>query len=269
MLYFVSDRTGWWNLYRWRDNQVEAAVPDGSRVRPAAVGFRRLASMASHPNDKLSAATPRTAVTIWPRSTPKRKRCDDIELPFSAISQVRVAADRVRFHRRVGDRAERHRRIGSGDESTRSVCADRAKQLSMPAISPTPRADRISQPNSGLTAHGYFYPPQNRDYAAPANEKPPLLVMSHGGPTSSSSGVAEILDSILDQPRHRRARCELRRQHRLRPRLSRTAERPTGASSMSMTASTARAIWRSAAKSTATAWRSAAAAPAATRRSAR
>ena len=39
----------------------------------------------------------------------------------------------------------------------------------------------------GLTAHGNFYPPQNRDYAAPENEKPPLLVMSHGGPTSSSS----------------------------------------------------------------------------------
>jgi len=40
---------------------------------------------------------------------------------------------------------------------------------------------------NALTAHGYFYPPRNRDYAASANEKPPLLVISHGGPTSSSS----------------------------------------------------------------------------------
>jgi dipeptidyl aminopeptidase/acylaminoacyl peptidase len=39
----------------------------------------------------------------------------------------------------------------------------------------------------GLTSHGYFYSPRNQDYTATANEKPPLVVMSHGGPTSSSS----------------------------------------------------------------------------------
>jgi dipeptidyl aminopeptidase/acylaminoacyl peptidase len=39
----------------------------------------------------------------------------------------------------------------------------------------------------GLTSNGYFYPPRNQDYTAAENEKPPLVVMSHGGPTSSSS----------------------------------------------------------------------------------
>jgi dipeptidyl aminopeptidase/acylaminoacyl peptidase len=50
----------------------------------------------------------------------------------------------------------------------------------------TPRALEFPSEN-GLSAHGNFYPPHNCDYAAPPNEKPPLLVMSHGGPTSSSS----------------------------------------------------------------------------------
>jgi dipeptidyl aminopeptidase/acylaminoacyl peptidase len=49
-----------------------------------------------------------------------------------------------------------------------------------------PRAIDFPTAND-LISHGYFYPPRNRDYGAPANEKPPLLVMSHGGPTSSSS----------------------------------------------------------------------------------
>ncbi|MRX28460.1 S9 family peptidase [Kangiella sp. HZ709] len=32
-------------------------------------------------------------------------------------------------------------------------------------------------------AHGFFYPPANDDYQNPTNELPPLIVMSHGGPT--------------------------------------------------------------------------------------
>jgi dipeptidyl aminopeptidase/acylaminoacyl peptidase len=39
---------------------------------------------------------------------------------------------------------------------------------------------------AGLTAFGYFYLPRNPEYQAPQGEKPPLLVMSHGGPTGAT-----------------------------------------------------------------------------------
>src|SRR5204863_609128 len=38
----------------------------------------------------------------------------------------------------------------------------------------------------GLTAHGFYYPPQNCDFNGPADGRPPLLVKSHGGPTSAA-----------------------------------------------------------------------------------
>jgi dipeptidyl aminopeptidase/acylaminoacyl peptidase len=41
--------------------------------------------------------------------------------------------------------------------------------------------------DGGATAYGLFYAPQNPDYVAPAGELPPLLVMSHGGPTGATS----------------------------------------------------------------------------------
>jgi dipeptidyl aminopeptidase/acylaminoacyl peptidase len=44
----------------------------------------------------------------------------------------------------------------------------------------------------GLTAHGFFYAPRNRDYAAPSGERPSLLVKSHGGPTSATSTACNL-----------------------------------------------------------------------------
>jgi dipeptidyl aminopeptidase/acylaminoacyl peptidase len=36
----------------------------------------------------------------------------------------------------------------------------------------------------GEKAHAFYYAPQNKDYEAPQGERPPLLVISHGGPTA-------------------------------------------------------------------------------------
>ena len=59
----------------------------------------------------------------------------------------------------------------------------------------------ISEPQSiefptenGLTAHGFYYAPRNQDFTGPSDEKPLLLVKSHGGPTSAT--VAVLMLSI-------------------------------------------------------------------------
>src|SRR4029079_13644825 len=45
---------------------------------------------------------------------------------------------------------------------------------------------------NGLTAFGFFYAPQNKDYTATQGELPPLLVMSHGGPTAATSATFSL-----------------------------------------------------------------------------
>ena len=54
-------------------------------------------------------------------------------------------------------------------------------------------AEAIEFPTEGgLTAHAFYYAPANEDFRAPNGERPPLLVISHGGPTGASSSEMNL-----------------------------------------------------------------------------
>ncbi len=72
----------------------------------------------------------------------------------------------------------------------------------------------------GAVAHGFYYPPANPEFEAPAGELPPLIVESHGGPTSHATPALEPRVPLLDQPRLRRRRRQL-------PRLAAATGAPT------------------------------------------
>jgi dipeptidyl aminopeptidase/acylaminoacyl peptidase len=113
------------------------------------------------------------------------RELDEIELFFTAISHVRVASNKVVF---IGASVTEPTCVVSLDLATNKLeVLRRSRETAVDAgYLAEPRA--VEFPTAGdLTAHGYFYPPRNRDYGAPENEKPPLIVMSHGGPTSASS----------------------------------------------------------------------------------
>ena len=185
VLHFVSDRSGWWNLYRWQDNLVEALCPMAAEFgQPqwnfggALYGFaserKIVCSYTQNGNDYLASLD----------SESKTLRA--IELAYSAISQVHVTGNRVIL---IGASPTATSAILSLDLTTEKIEVLKRSRETVVDAGYLSEARAIEFPTeAGVTAHGYFYPPKNRDYAAPANEKPPLLVMSHGGPTSSSSG---------------------------------------------------------------------------------
>jgi dipeptidyl aminopeptidase/acylaminoacyl peptidase len=183
-LYFVSDRSGWWNIYRWRDNQVEPLCSmDAEFGQPQWVFASALYGFASERRVVCSyTKNGRDYLAMLDTVT---RTLNDIELPFTAISQVRVAGDRIVF---IGASSTEPTSIASLNLATRELeVLRRSREIAVDAgYLADPRAIEFPT-EGGLTAHGHFYPPRNRDYVAPANKKPPLLVVSHGGPTSSSS----------------------------------------------------------------------------------
>jgi dipeptidyl aminopeptidase/acylaminoacyl peptidase len=183
-LYFVSDRTGWWNLYRWQENKAEPLCPmEAEFGQPqwvfgtALYGFeaagRIICTYAQNGRDYLASLDTAT------------KALSPIEVPFTTISQVRIADNRAVF---IGASSTQTTSVVSLDLTTKNFEVWRQSRESAvdPEYLAQAQAIKFFTADS-LTAHGYFYPPRNHDYALSANEKPPLLVISHGGPTSSSS----------------------------------------------------------------------------------
>ncbi|HZH85573.1 MAG TPA: S9 family peptidase, partial [Phototrophicaceae bacterium] len=183
-LYFVSDRTGWWNLYRRRQTEIEALCPMqaefgqphwvfGTSLYGFALGKSIVCSYAEDGRDYLATLDIET------------KALKPSETPFTAISQIHCAGDRVIF---IGASPRLSSAIVSYHLHTRDfeiLRRSRESEIDATFIS-EPQPIEFPTEN-GLTAYGYFYRPKNPDYTASRDETPPLVVMSHGGPTSSSS----------------------------------------------------------------------------------
>ena len=99
-----------------------------------------------------------------------------------------------------------------------SICVPRRRSpieagyISVPEAIEFPTAD-------GRTAHAFYYAPQNQDFNAPAGETPPLIAISHGGPTAAASATLDLQIQVLDEPWFRARGRQLRRQLGVRPRL--------------------------------------------------
>ncbi len=58
--------------------------------------------------------------------------------------------------------------------------------------------ETISFPTSGgRTAHALYYPPRNPRHLGPDGERPPLYVLSHGGPTANASTALDLTTQLL------------------------------------------------------------------------
>jgi dipeptidyl aminopeptidase/acylaminoacyl peptidase len=188
-LYFVSDRTGWWNLHRLRDGRIEPLIEmEAEFGRPQWVFDARTYAFESA-RRLICAYTQEGAWQLASIDTGSRK-LEGIGTPYTSISQVHAAPGRAIFH------------AGSPTEPTSIVQLDLATgQIEILRRSSTVEIDPgyLSPPQAvefptedGLTAHAFFYPPRNRDHAAPPGERPPLLVFSHGGPTGATSSTFRL-----------------------------------------------------------------------------
>lgn len=192
-LLFLSDRNGWWNLYRWTPGgDIEAVIEVDAEIGVPAwqLGSARYAVLGDHSivfarwrdgYDGLAVRGPDGSVT-------------DLALPFSSIAAIARADENAVVVVAGAPTAELGIYRIEFTGSTPVVQTLRAPRdlglestdVSVPEPISFPSTDRTGAPR---TAHALFYPPASTRYRGPAGELPPLLVMIHGGPTSQALPV--------------------------------------------------------------------------------
>ena len=183
-LYFVSDRSGWWNIYRVNgDASIECLCEMEAEFGVPQWVFG-LSTYAFASTDRIVCAFAERG--IWHLGTidTRTKTLDRIDVPFTEISFVCASSGRAVF--RAGSRTEPLSIVEMNLATRETKVLQRANKIEIdPGYISEPQSIEFPTEN-GLTAHGFFYPPKNRDFAAPADERPLLLVKSHGGPTSAT-----------------------------------------------------------------------------------
>ena len=114
-----------------------------------------------------------------------------------------------------------------------------------PAYVSTPAGDRVPDRRAARSPTASTTRRPTPDFEAPAGELPPLIVQSHGGPTSHATPALDREFLFWTSRGLRRRRRQLPRLQRLRPRLPRQACAAAGASSTPRTASPPPATWPS------------------------
>jgi len=201
VLHFVSDRTGWWNLYRARPRDAGAEAPATpahaieplhpmsadfgkpqwtfSMVTYAFAGPRRIAATYTQ-NGRWHLAFIETDSLRWePVQTSldvmESIRADERAIYFvggsptaaAAVARMTLAAMEPEVLRR------------STTEPIDAAWISTAEPVTFQSPHP-------SAPAGTREVHAFYYAPRNPDFQAPDGARPPLLVLTHGGPTGAT-----------------------------------------------------------------------------------
>ena len=190
VLHLVCDRTGWWNLYRWRDEalepvyegEVELAYPQW-QLGTATYGFARDGSIVFSRCESGRWSLMRLDDAGVARAQPS---CTHLE----SIADLAVHGDTCVLLAGAPDLPGSVLRVDIAGDETEIL-----RQSFPPSLDPAHLS--IPRPvdfptGGGERAHAFFYPPANADCEAPEGEAPPLIVISHGGPTGATSTTLDL-----------------------------------------------------------------------------
>ncbi|HJZ37690.1 MAG TPA: prolyl oligopeptidase family serine peptidase, partial [Solirubrobacterales bacterium] len=196
-LRFVSDRDGWWNLYR---TVADFGAPDAAEDLPPVEQLSAERADLGHPQWLFGGSThveldDGSLVVVRTENATEQLYAlpagggalRDLGLPFTSFGWpvLSVHGGKVAFAASSPTDAPAIvvLDVASGETETVRTASDDTVE---PGLISEPRAIEFPS-GDGDVAHAFYYPPTNADFEGPEGERPPLIVISHGGPTSHAT----------------------------------------------------------------------------------
>jgi len=188
-LTFVSDRSGWWNLYQERESGSVALCS-----RQAEFGLPQwvfgMSTYGFVNEEAILCIYQENGTGQLARLELGAQRLVDLGVPYTSFGGLDVGGRRACF---IGESATMPAAICGLDLETNRVeelC--RSFEIDFdPGLLSLPEAVEFPS-DGGRTAHAFLYRPSHPEQRAPAGERPPLIVKSHGGPTSAASSALKL-----------------------------------------------------------------------------
>jgi dipeptidyl aminopeptidase/acylaminoacyl peptidase len=189
VLHFVSDPTGWWNLYSWGDGKAEAICPMSAEFGLPQWVF----GMTTYGFD----AENGIVATYSDGGRWRLGRIDratgvlsEIGTPFCDFGGLKVSGNRVAFIAGHASAPPALVTLHLETGAIQTLCRSTETEIDPGHVS-------IATPVCFLTtgdreAYGFYYAPANSNYTAPVKDLPPLIVKSHGGPTGQTGEALNL-----------------------------------------------------------------------------
>ncbi|SEE04084.1 S9 family peptidase [Ruania alba] len=186
-LVHVDDRSGWWNLYR---SEFDAAQVRTRHLHPSDAEFT-LPQWGFGPRTSDLLDEHHLMVSFGAGG---RRRLGAVHIDNGALEawdgdweperDVRAAPGRVVF---IGASATQAQSVVELDLAQGQVNVLRSSSALRVSAESVSVAEEVSWPSEDGVAHGFLYRPTSETAQGPETALPPLLVLSHGGPTAAST----------------------------------------------------------------------------------
>ncbi len=185
VLHFVADPTGWWTLYRWTGEVAEGVAPPRADVELGRPLWQfGMTTYGFAGNGDIIAMIAHRGEWRVERLDMADASWRQVELPYVDFDYLCVSGRRAAF-------------VGTGDTTPAVLVladlSDGSVEMLRSSAQFTVESGYVSAGRAvefptagGEVAHGFFYPPCNRDFVPPDGALPPLIVKIHGGPTSQA-----------------------------------------------------------------------------------